>query len=929
MAGPEAVYRFHSFRVDPARRLLLRGARPLSVTAKVFDLLMVLIRGRERVITRDELIEQLWPDTTVEDGNLSVGISTLRKALGSGPDDAPIIETLPRVGYRFVAEVHEEFEAARHGSTAAAAAASGRTETTAPALHLPAKVLCPDTVGAVPRERLFRTLDERRLCPITWLHAPAGSGKTTLLATYLRTRQVPLLWYDVDAGDADASSVFHYTRLAAQALLGAELELPVPRSGSPASQRIFVRRFFEELFQKLPPGTCLVFDNYQDAASEPAFNDMFRELCSAITPRVRILVSSRVAPPPELARFGASGELELLSGPELRLDEREIQQLLKRAEEPSRDTVRDSARLLELTDGWAVAVALLTKASAAPAKRAQSALRSPEDDLQDIFDFLAGEVFGRLEVSTRELLLEVALLPSFTAAMAVELTGRSDAVALLSKLHRDYLLVERHGESSFRLHDLLRMFLLERGARERDEKTHRALSVRAAELLAENDQFSAAVELLAASRNWVTLGDLVEKHAPGLAKQGRVATLYAALELMPPSLRDGRAWLVYWRAVFMLGQAGGQAQALAESAFHAFRVADDAAGTLMSWSLLVHAVAIAGDDLRPLDGCLTLLDEMALTPPTPAIAAQVELSKLTAHFYRHTPRAVEVADAAVPIVIRHGTPDDAMLACSYANTVYLFAGDAERSRDVHRLLVQMAARASDPWARIIYLYGEALQALATGRPRIALQFADQGLAIAENSGIHTWNCWLLFAGALGSVGLRAFAAAERMSDAITQGPENQHHLAYAIQAYARGWLAFEREDLDDARRWNQKSMQLGERIDFHLGSVSAGICQLIYEAAAGDASAIAGASAELDERLGPRPTAFLSLAGDFAKTYARLCAGERAEDSLRDALVGGQKRGYGVFLGSRVISRLVSSAFDYGIELSNARELERAYELDR
>ena len=108
MAGTEAVYLFHSFRVDPARRLLLRGASPVSVTAKVFDLLMVLIRGRERVITRDELIEQLWPDTTVEDGNLSVGISTLRKALGSGPADAPIIETLPRVGYRFVAEVREE-----------------------------------------------------------------------------------------------------------------------------------------------------------------------------------------------------------------------------------------------------------------------------------------------------------------------------------------------------------------------------------------------------------------------------------------------------------------------------------------------------------------------------------------------------------------------------------------------------------------------------------------------------------------------------------------------------------------------------------------------------------------------------------------------------------------------------------------------------
>jgi len=88
----------------------------------------------------------------------------------------------------------------------------------------------------VPRERLFRTLDKRSLSPITWLHALAGSGKTTLLSTYLRVRQVPVLWYDVDAGDADVSSVFHYTRLAAQALLGAEVELPVPRPGMPDGQ---------------------------------------------------------------------------------------------------------------------------------------------------------------------------------------------------------------------------------------------------------------------------------------------------------------------------------------------------------------------------------------------------------------------------------------------------------------------------------------------------------------------------------------------------------------------------------------------------------------------------------------------------------------------------------------------------------------------
>lgn len=365
--------------------------------------------------------------------------------------------------------------------------------------------------------------------------------------------------------------------------------------------------------------------------------------------------------------------------------------------------------------------------------------------------------------------------------------------------------------------DLLRMFLLEQGALMRDEDAHAEICIRAARLLAESDQFQAAVDLLAACRSWVMLGDLVEKHAPLLASQGRVATVFAALELMPPELRDGRAWLVYWRAVFMLGRAGSRAQALAESAFHAFRRAGDPAGILLSWSLLIHAIATAGDDLHPLDGWLVLLDEMALAPPSPAIAAQVELSKLVAHFFRHTPCAVEVADAAVPIVIRHGTADEAVIACGYANCVFLFEGDVERARDVQRLLVQLSTRASDPLARIFYLYGEALRANATGRPRVALRFVEQGLALAGNSGIHSWDFYLLFAGALGAIGLRDFAAAERMSDAITHGPEK---------------------------------------------------------------------------------------------------------------LERGRHCGYGLFLGSRVISRLVSAAFEYGIQIDHARELQQAYELE-
>ena len=72
------LYEFDSFRVDAVRRMLLHDGKPVPIPNKSFDLLLVLVRGRERVFDKDELLDKIWPDTTVEENNLTVGMSGLR-----------------------------------------------------------------------------------------------------------------------------------------------------------------------------------------------------------------------------------------------------------------------------------------------------------------------------------------------------------------------------------------------------------------------------------------------------------------------------------------------------------------------------------------------------------------------------------------------------------------------------------------------------------------------------------------------------------------------------------------------------------------------------------------------------------------------------------------------------------------------------------
>jgi DNA-binding winged helix-turn-helix (wHTH) protein/tetratricopeptide (TPR) repeat protein len=107
MAPAERVslFEFGPFRVDARRRLLWRGGELVDVPPKAVELLSALVEQVGQVVPKDELLRRVWPDTFVEEANLSVNVSILRKALGEQPDGQLLIQTVPRRGYRFLAPV--------------------------------------------------------------------------------------------------------------------------------------------------------------------------------------------------------------------------------------------------------------------------------------------------------------------------------------------------------------------------------------------------------------------------------------------------------------------------------------------------------------------------------------------------------------------------------------------------------------------------------------------------------------------------------------------------------------------------------------------------------------------------------------------------------------------------------------------------------
>jgi DNA-binding winged helix-turn-helix (wHTH) protein/TolB-like protein/Tfp pilus assembly protein PilF len=103
----QPFYEFGPFLLEPSERLLLRSGESVPLPPKAFDTLLLLVQNSGHVLSKDELMKTLWPDTFVEENNLTQHVSMLRRALGEGAGESGYIETVPRLGYRFIVPVRE------------------------------------------------------------------------------------------------------------------------------------------------------------------------------------------------------------------------------------------------------------------------------------------------------------------------------------------------------------------------------------------------------------------------------------------------------------------------------------------------------------------------------------------------------------------------------------------------------------------------------------------------------------------------------------------------------------------------------------------------------------------------------------------------------------------------------------------------------
>src|SRR5271170_6561474 len=157
------LYRFGEFVLDPGRRTLSRADSAVALTPKAFDVLLFLVQNPNRLVSKEELLQAVWGDTFVEEGNLTQYISHLRKALGDNSEDARLIVTVARKGYRLAADVTAD---------------DGGQTAIQKAIQVPAAESAPDHTQVVESPADQRSLQ----APKRWRTALALAMLTVILA---------------------------------------------------------------------------------------------------------------------------------------------------------------------------------------------------------------------------------------------------------------------------------------------------------------------------------------------------------------------------------------------------------------------------------------------------------------------------------------------------------------------------------------------------------------------------------------------------------------------------------------------------------------------------------------------------------------------------------------------------------------------------
>jgi ATP/maltotriose-dependent transcriptional regulator MalT/DNA-binding SARP family transcriptional activator len=796
------------------------------------------------------------------------------------------------------------------------------------------KTTRPTLAGVLPRDRLLGMLDRARDRPVIWIVGPPGAGKTTLVASYIGSRRLRSLWYQIDEGDADVATFFYYLGLAAaEHQKGARNPLPVLTPVYLAGLSSFTRRYFQALYQRLTPPFALVFDGYQDVPVQSPFHTVMRDALLEIPPGGCVIIVSRSDPPPSMARLRANRAIEVIGWNDLRLTREESDAIAR-----LRDRKASPVALEELyakTQGWAAGlILLLEQAGSVEEPSGPQDLSTP----QLVFDYLAGEIFQKSDQQTQKLLLNTAYLSQMTPGMAGELTGHDDAGTILSHLYQQNYFVslkQARPELVYQYHPLLREFLLSRAGETLAREARVRLQRRSAALLEGIGQVSDAVALLRECADWEELVEVLRRHGPAMLEQGRSETLAQWVEDMPKDAVQQHPWALYWLAASRLSVAPRESRLLYEQCFERFsaQAAPDVRGLMLSGSGAMDAILYELDDFSLVDRWIPVMDRLAREHPrllAEGVEVRVASSMCIALTMRqpHHPDLENWVERAYRVSRSSPDPNLRMSVEPLVAISIMWAGHFPKAWAVIEGMQQLLATANvSPFQLTKLKTVEAMYFMLTGQAEACLAATEAGVEIERTAGGRVLSAQLLAYGAGGALSACKLDAAEKLLQQIEELSASLPRFDRCLYHLFSAWCAILREDAMRAYQEQKLALRMAVEVGCPFFEV---MCRLVSAQVLFAAGERRKGIEHLEEvhsiarHIRNHLLEFMTLIsyGHLAIEYGRRRSGIKA---LEYALKLGKPRNYGNFpcWNPAVMAAVCAHALEAGIEPDYVRSLIR------
>ena len=594
-----------------------------------------------------------------------------------------------------------------------------------------AKLSRPRLYDAVPRERLFSLLDDKRKHPAIWVCGPPGAGKTTLVGTYLEARKIDGLWYQLDAGDREVTSFFYYLSQAVAPFLGKRKPLPVLAPEQLHSLGTCARRYFRELWDVLPGGCAMVLDNFQnvsDSADVLAITDV---LISEVPESRHVLIVSRNDPPPIFLPLVARRQIAQIGWEALRLTREETASILS-----ARLSQGEAVDLVfERSGGWVAGVVLMRE------HQAKLMAAGPKDTPESaVFDYFAAQILAQQSEETRRVMQAVAFLPYFTEESARELSGSLSAGKVIDRLYQGQIFTSRREGGEYQFHALLRAFLVNRARESLAETELARLQCRSAELMVQAGELEAAFDLYQDADEAQGARRLVTTAAETLISQGRWELLGSWLDSLDEREEETDPWLTLWRGIVEMATDAARARRTFELAYTRFHRIGNRTGELEAVSRILDTYFLVWDTVAEMDPWIEVAEGLVRDerPASDQAFARAYSGLLIALLYRHphNPLLHVGAEWVAKHYERERDPTQRLRMAVFLLHFYDLMGEfAKAMRVLETYAPLLSAPAVAPLTRSVGWMRRAHHFAMTGDTVASLFASDQAVRICQENGL--------------------------------------------------------------------------------------------------------------------------------------------------------------------------------------------------